>query len=79
MDMMITNKSENAIEITDGKKAMFACASAHGGYVTVCALNASHRAWRGAGRTFASWEKAAEGYKSGFMRSAIELAREELA
>ena len=78
MELMITNKSDRAVEITNGKQTMYAYAYKCGS-ITVLNFNASHRAYRGAGRTFEGWTDALDGYKSSFMKSALELARDELA
>jgi hypothetical protein len=68
-------KQENlhCLEITDGKKTVFIAKTRWG--VDVCQTsNASHRAWGGLGKRYASFEDAIKAYKSAFMRDAIELA-----
>lgn len=47
--------------------------------VGVCVMNASHRVWRGAGRTFRNWDDALAAYRSAPVRAAIEAARDSLA
>lgn len=44
--------------------------------VQVLNKNASHRAWGGMGRQFASFAEAKAGYKSSAMKSMIEAAEE---
>lgn len=47
-------------------------------FLTVVALNAAHRVWRGPGRTFATWDLALAHYKSGEMKAIIRAARDIL-
>ena len=42
--------------------------------ITVCCQNASHKVWRGAGRTFWSIEDALAAYKSPEMKAIINRA-----
>lgn len=50
------------------------------GRLNVTCVNASHRVWRGAGRSFATVDDALSGYKSGdiksLIRSAVDLVSE---
>ena len=43
-------------------------------YINVTVKNASHRAWKGAGKSFNSFEEALNNYKSVEVRLALELA-----
>jgi hypothetical protein len=47
-------------------------------WITVTAMNAMHRVYRGAGRTFATWDEALAGYKSAEMKAIIHTARDIL-
>ena len=78
-DLMITNRTDTALEVTNGKQTAFVCTYRNTKGISVTCLNASHRVWRGAGRTFWSWEEARNGYKSAFMKSVVDLAQSELA
>ncbi len=77
MDIIIskTSRTENhaAIEMTNGKQKVY-IGRGKSGAITVLNMNASHKAWKGAGRTFWSFEDAEAAYKSEFMRSAISMA-----
>lgn len=78
MELMITNQSRterwSCIELSDGKKTAYV-GIGQSSMITVCQTsNASHKAWRGAGRSFRSFKEAREAYKSSFMKSAIALA-----
>ena len=78
MDLIITNQSRterySCIELSDGKKTAFV-GLGQSGMITVCQTsNASHKTWRGAGRSFRSFDEARDAYKSSFMKSAVTLA-----
>jgi len=79
MDIIITNSSRTdnhaSIEMSDGKQTVYVGHGASGA-ISVCNMNASHKAWRGAGRTFRSFDEAEKAYKSSFMKAAISMARE---
>ena len=48
--------------------------SKHNAGLCVLCMNASHRAWKGVGRSFASVELALEAYKSSEMKAIIRAA-----
>ena len=79
--ILITNESRTdrhaAVELTDGRKSVY-IGLGRSGAITVCMLNASHRAWKGGGRTFWGFDEARDAYKSAFMKSAISMASEYL-
>jgi len=77
MDTMIISQSENIIKMICGKQQ----ATIYQGpsYINVTCENASHKAWRGMGKVFTSWEDAKAAYKSASMRNMISLAQETLA
>ena len=65
--------------------ATFACEKtsafvsvAHDGRWNVCSMNASHRAWKGMGKFFASYELARAAYKSGEMKAILDAAKDAL-
>lgn len=76
MNILLTTYREHDAykywEMTDGKKSAWILQGRD--YVTVCAKNATHRAWRGLGKNFENFDQAKNGYRSAFMRGAIELA-----
>ena len=76
MEITITQETkENGshyIEATCGKTSAFVGRGASG-YITVCCMNASHRAWRGAGRTFFTVDAAIKSYKKAEMKAIIGL------
>lgn len=63
------------IEITAGAKVASVVTNRELGTVRVLCKNASHRAYRGTGRIFPSWDEAIAGYKSAEMREIIETAK----
>ena len=76
MNIQITNEARSeysfSIQATCGKKEVFVSI---GSTVSVCQTNnASHRAWRGAGRTFWSLQEALAAYKSPEIKAVIDLA-----
>lgn len=79
MEIIITNTSraENyaAVEMTNGKQKVYVGRFARNGAITICNMNASHRAWRGIGRTFWTFDDAEKAYKSAFMKAAITMAQ----
>jgi len=78
MEILITNTSRttnhSSIEMSNGKQTVY-IGRGNSGAITICNMNASHQAWRGAGRTFWSFEEAEQAYKSAFMKSAISMAQ----
>lgn len=76
MDIMITKESNTSgdhyIEAICGKTTAVVGKSSFG-YIFVLCCNASHRAYRGAGRTFNTIEEAVSAYKSPEMKSIIRL------
>lgn len=46
------------------------------GLISVCCLNASHRAWGKLGRTFSTFDEALAAYKSPQMKAIITAAKE---
>jgi hypothetical protein len=78
MNILITNTSRTdnhaSVEMTNGKQTVY-IGRGQSGAITVCNLNASHRAWRGSGRVFWSFDDAQAAYKSGFMKSCISMAQ----
>ena len=80
MDIMVTNHSNAngriSYEMTSGTKTAYVSSNAALGVVDVLCMNASHRAWRGMGRTFGSWTEAKAAYKSADMKAMIEYAED---
>lgn len=70
------SESGFCLELTCGKKSAVV-GIWKSGIVTVCCLNAAHRAWRGLGKTFSSVEEALENYRSSEMKSMIRAAANE--
>lgn len=79
MNLIITSQYHTDVfhgfEITNGKQTAH-ISKGNSGLICICNANASHKAWRGGGRNFWNWTNAESAYKSGFMQSAIALARE---
>ena len=77
MDILVEEKvdTEHGTYITasTGKKSAFITVSKDGS-LQVCCKNASHKAWNGFGRYFENIEDALDGYKSGDMKSLIQMA-----
>lgn len=71
---IIKESKENGhyIEAACGKTTALVGRSA-AGYISVVCKNASHRVWRGLGRTFGSVEEAVESYKKPEMKAIIRL------
>jgi len=46
------------------------------GYINVCCKNASHKAWKGNGRYFRTFDEALAGYKSADMKAIISAVME---
>jgi hypothetical protein len=63
------------MELVCNKTAAYVGIDKRGGY-QVCTYNASHRAWRGAGKYFASKADALSSYRSAEMKAIIEAASE---
>ena len=80
MDIMITDQTNTedrvSFEMVSGKKEAYISFNWKLGMVSVLCKNASHRAWKGMGRTFWSWTEAKDAYKSSDMKSMIEYAEE---
>jgi hypothetical protein len=76
---------ENSVDVkfircTDGRKVaaiIFSRISGDNWTINVLQVNASHKAYRGFGRYFQSWDEALNSYKSSFMKSFIALAKSE--
>lgn len=81
MNITITNQTidpegTGCIEASCGNKSAYVSTYKSGKWVTVCCKNAAHSIWRGAGRTFPSFDEAVAAYKSPEMKAIIEAARE---
>jgi hypothetical protein len=79
MQVIITS----AEDTENGKYFLIDCGktSAHiyvskAGYINVCCKNASHKAWKGSGRYFLTFQEAVEAYKSSEMKAIISAAVE---
>lgn len=79
MEIIITNTSRTehhaSVEMTNGKQTVYIGRGARSGAITICNMNASHRAWRGVGRSFWTFEDAEKAYKSSFMKAAITMSQ----
>ena len=74
----ITKAGESSIiELTDGNKTAFVSTFSNG-VINVLNSNQTHKAYRGFGQMFGNWEAAEAAYKSGFMKAAIQTAREAI-
>ena len=86
MDILIVKeiRSETMIhvELACGKKAAYLGFNFKHGFIDVCVQNASHRVWRGMGRTFRSFAEAIDAYKSPEVKAMIrhleDMARPKL-
>ena len=78
MQLIITKQTDRLIEVTNGKQKAYVGIFSSGS-INVLNANAAHRAFKGMGRMFWSWDEAKAGYKSAFMQAVIELAEESLA
>ena len=67
----------NSATFTAEKTSAFVSVSKDGRW-NVCSLNASHRAWRGSGKFFASFDLARAAYKSGEMKAILGAAKDAL-
>jgi len=76
-NLAINKISNRTVEINDGTKAVQIHRDARN-TIWCCVQNASHRAWKGMGRRFDSFDAARFGYKSSFMQAAIDVAEEEI-
>jgi hypothetical protein len=78
MDILITNisKVENysSVELSNGKQTVYV-GKGITGRITVLNLNAAHKAYKGSGKSFKSYQEAIENYKSSFMKAAITMAQ----
>lgn len=63
------------ITVTAGKRS-YSVILCESGTVQVLCLNAAHKTWRGAGRSFQSFDDARDGYKSEAAKLAITEAEE---
>ena len=81
MGIMITSQSQNNgrvyFELSSQKKDANISFNAELGMVNVLCKNASHKAWKGVGRTFWSFEEARAAYKSSDMKAMIDLVEAE--
>lgn len=80
MDIQINEfgklESGKFFEATCGKISAYVWFGTYTGSINVCCKNASHRAFKGAGRTFWSIEDALAAYKSPEMKAIIQAAWE---
>ena len=78
MTILITEQTREetyaSVTMTDGKQTVFV-GKGSSGAISVLNMNAAHKAYRGGGRTFWSFDAAEEAYKSAFMKTAINLAQ----
>jgi hypothetical protein len=78
MDILIAKQDRvdnyASVELTNGKQTVFVGKGASGA-INVLNKNAAHKAWKGCGKTFWSFEDAVEAYKSPFMKASIALAQ----
>ena len=70
-----TTASGKFFEANCGKTSAYVYASSLG-YIRVCCKNAMHKAWKGNGRVFQSFDEALVGYKSSEMQAIITAAKE---
>lgn len=66
-------------EIQSEKRHVFLTVNRRIGYINVLVDNAQHRAWRGMGRTFWSFDDARNAYKSGDVKAMISMVEETSA
>jgi DNA-binding protein H-NS len=80
MQVIITESKsfthDSYITASCGKKTALVIIHRVSKRITVCCQNASHKVWRGAGRTFWSIEEALDAYKSSEMKAIISAAVE---
>lgn len=62
------------LDMSSGKKSAFVAFSGRSGMITVICMNASHRAYKGMGKTVRTWEEAKSLYKSAEMKAMIDYA-----
>ena len=60
------------VEMTCGKKTAFVSHNQSLGQINVTCDNAAHKAWKGFGKYFRSWEEAKENYRSAEILAMIE-------
>ena len=81
MEIIITSQSQEDgrvyFELSSGKKDADISYNAELGMVRVLCKNASHKVWKGVGRTFWSFEEARAAYKSRDMQAMIDLVEAE--
>jgi len=81
MGIMITSQSQDNgrvyFELSSEKKDANISFNAELGMVNVLCKNASHKTWKGVGRTFWSFEEARAAYKSSDMKAMIDLVEAE--
>lgn len=68
-------ESGKYFEADCGKTSAYVYASKLG-YIRVCCKNAMHKAWKGNGRVFQSFNEALAGYKSAEMKAIITASME---
>jgi len=73
-----TTESRVYFELATEKSAACISFNAELGMVNVCCLNAAHKAYKGMGRTFWSFEEAKAAYKSAEMKSMIEFVESQV-
>jgi len=82
MQVLITYKAhETGAHLFDlhcGKQSAQIRKSANGP-IWVCCQNASHRVWKGLGKSFATFDQALQAYKSPAMQAMIRAAADHLA
>ena len=74
IEVQNVNEEKTVAQIQAGKTVACLFRSRLTGTVNVCCQNASHRAFRGIGRTFRNWDEARKGYKSTAMKLIIDEA-----
>lgn len=81
MGIMITSQSQSNgrvyFELSSGKKDVDISFHAELGMVNVLCKNAAHKAWKGTGRTFWSFEEARAAYKSSDVKAMIDFVEAE--
>lgn len=70
-------KTASRFELATEKKSASINYNRNLGIIGVCCKNASHRAWKGTGRNFNSFDEAKAAYKSSDMKAMIEFVERE--
>lgn len=82
MELAITEakqiENHSYIVITNGKQTVQVFRGGISGMINIINRNASHRVWRGSGKSFQTFADARKAYRSEFMRSAIDLAESQI-